>query len=98
MSKKTYEEKVILSEAQKVKVLNYINTHREFVFGKQKYGVSKINQTQARHQFLEWCEKEKIPYKTWKKFETQYNQWRSTAKKNQTQQNKTGSQAMPLKK
>ena len=93
------KEKVVLSEPQKISALNYINTHKEFLFGKAKCGVQKINQTQSRHKFLDWCEKEKIPYKTWKKFETQSNQWKCSAAKNQRQRkNKTGSQPIPLRK
>ena len=94
-----YQEKVILSETQKVGVLNYINTHKEFLFGKKRCGVARIDQTKARNQFLVWCKNENVPYTTWKKFETQYNQWRSTAAKNQTaRKNETGSRPIPLKK
>ena len=87
--KNSSEEKVVVNEAQKISVLNYINTHKEFLFGKKKCGVSKINQTQARFQFIDWCKKEEIPYLTWKKFETQYNQWKSYAAKNQRQRKNT---------
>ena len=46
---------ITLSPNQRLQVLNYVNTHKEFIFGKQYKGVSRQTQNAARESFLEWC-------------------------------------------
>ena len=46
----------------------------DVLFGKQKKGVERKDKNKAREKFLEWCENQNIPYKTWEHFETQFNQ------------------------
>ena len=54
-TKKPQSEAITLTPNQRLQVLNYVNTHKEFIFGKQYKGVSRQTQNAARESFLEWC-------------------------------------------
>ena len=53
--KKPQSPTITLSPDQRLQVLNYVNTHKEFIFGKLFKGVSRETQKAARLSFLEWC-------------------------------------------
>ena len=56
------DEKVQLSTNQRLKVLHYINTHKEYLFGNKKKGVARKACLAARQSFVDWCKAEEIPY------------------------------------
>ena len=50
-----------------------------------------MDRDKARNAFMAWCKMNKIPYKTFNKFDTQYKNWKSLAtKKNTARKNFTG--------
>ena len=56
------DEIIRLSENQRLKVLHYICTHKEYLFGNKKKGVERKRVLAAQASFVEWCKAEKIPY------------------------------------
>ena len=77
------EPNVILTPVQREEVLSKIIDERHFLFGKIKDGVTREMKDQYRKQFLKWCKVRGIPYKTWKKVEENWNNWKSICKANQ---------------
>ena len=88
---------VFLTIPQREDVLAKIGAERDFLFGKLKYGVTRQKRDEYRESFFKWCDLKGIPYQTWKKVETHYNQWKSTFNKNQREREKAGAMAKPLK-
>ena len=86
-----------LTIPQREEVLAKIGAERDFLFGKLKYGVTRQKRDEYRENFFKWCDLKGIPYQTWKKVETHYNQWKSTFNKNQREREKAGAMAKPLK-
>ena len=88
---------LFLTIPQREEVLAKIGAERDLLFGKLKYGVTRQKRDECRESFFRWCALKGIPYQTWKKVETHYNQWKSTFNKNQREREKTGAMAKPLK-
>ena len=88
---------IFLTIPQREDVLAKIGAERDILFGKLKNGVSRQKRDECRESFFKWCDHKGIPYQTWKKVETHYNQWKSTFNKNQREREKAGAMAKPLK-
>ena len=77
------EPNIVLTTVQREEVLSKIIVERHFLFGKIKDGVTREKKVESRNQFLKWCKVRGIPYKTWKKVEENWNNWKSICKANQ---------------
>ena len=93
------EPNIILTTLQREEVLSKIIDERHFLFGKIKDGVTREKKDQYRKQFMNWCKVRGIPYKTWKKVEENWNNWKSICNANQRErEEKTGSGFKPFRK
>ena len=93
------KEKVILSYSKREEVLTKVGTEKDVLFGKVQDGISKKQKDKCRNDFLKWCQKRGISYKTWVKFYDNYNNWKKDWKRNQFEREKqTGLVAQPLEK
>ena len=98
-SLKEEKEKVVLSYSKREEVLTKVGTERGILFGKVQDGISKKQKDKCRNDFLRWCQKRGISYKTWVKFYDNYNNWKKDWKRNQFEREKqTGLVAQPLEK
>jgi len=96
---KARDEKVIISSSQREEVLAKIVTEKAFLFGKIKDGISWQQKDKCRNDFLKWCQKRGISYKTWVKFYDNYNNWKREWNRNQFEREKqTGLVAEPQEK
>ena len=93
------KEKVILSYSKREEVLTKIGTERDILFGKVQDGISKKQKDKCRNNFLKWCQKRGISYKTWGKVYENYSNWKRDWKRNQLERKKqNGLVAQPQEK
>ena len=77
-------------------VISKIGDERHFLFGKLMDGITREKRDEYRGNFLKWCKVRGIQYKSWKKVEDNWYNWKSQCRRNQRErENQAGSGVKP---
>ena len=88
--------KLNLTPSQREEVISKIGDERHFLFGKLMDGITREMRDEYKGNFLKWCEVRSIQYKSWKKVEDNWYNWKLQCRRNQRErENQAGSGVKP---